>query len=142
MAAQGIERSIISFGVPGPNLYPGKKLLTIALARLINEQNAAYCRASGNKMHFYAVVPLPYTAEAIREAQYAINHLGAVGIWLQTNTEGKYLGHASFRPFFEAINGWGGRQILFLHPSIPLLKINNKLVEANPTDWPTAKIEF
>jgi len=142
MASQGIERSIISFSVPGPNVWPGQKVLTLTLARLMNEVAAAHCRAYPDRFSFYAVVPLPYTAEAIQEAQYAINHLGAVGIWLQSNTEGKYLGHASFKPFFEAINAWAGRQILYIHPALPVLKIGNQLVEANPTDWITGKVEF
>ena len=142
MASQGIERSIISFSVPGPNVFPGQKLATVALARLMNEVAAAHCSAYPNRFSFYAVVPLPYTAEATQEAQYAINHLGAVGIWLQSNTEGKYLDQTSFKPFFQAINSWAGRQIFYIHPALPVLKVGNELIEANLTDYITGKIEF
>ncbi|KAF9462714.1 hypothetical protein BDZ94DRAFT_703929 [Collybia nuda] len=142
MQTQGIARSIFSFSAPGPNVFQGNKPATVALARLINEQSAAYCHAQPTKLNFYAVVPLPYTAEAITEANYALNTLGAVGIILTSNYEGLYLGNAQFKPFFSAINNRGGRQILYIHPSAPYMKVNNKLVEANPTPYATGNIEF
>ncbi|KAF9057165.1 hypothetical protein BJ165DRAFT_12756 [Panaeolus papilionaceus] len=142
MAGQGIERSIIAFSVPGPLVYVGNKIMTVALARLLNEQAAAYCNAYPRKFSFYAQVPLPYTAEALVEAQYAIQQLGAVGIFLQSNIEGKYLGYASFKSFFQSINGWAGRQIVYVHPALPVLKVGNQLIEANPTPYITGKIEF
>ncbi len=40
MAGQGISRALFSFSTPGPNVYPGNKILTVALARLMNEQAA------------------------------------------------------------------------------------------------------
>ncbi|TFK36383.1 hypothetical protein BDQ12DRAFT_686809 [Crucibulum laeve] len=142
MEQQGIARAILAFSAPGANVYQGNKPLTVSLARLINEQSAAYCRANPTKLDFYAVVPLPYTTEAIREARYAVNVLGAVGIVLTSNYEGTYLGNVAFKPFFEAVNSFGGRQIFYIHPSAPYVKVNNKLVEANPTPYPTGNIEF
>ncbi|KAG5634011.1 hypothetical protein H0H81_003895 [Sphagnurus paluster] len=142
MASQGIARSIFSFSAPGANVYQGNQPATIALARLINEQAAAYCFANPGKLNFYAVVPLPYTQAAIIEAKYALDHLGAVGIILTSNFEGVYLGNSQFKPFFDAINQRGGRQILYIHPSAPYVKVNNKLIEANPTPYPTGNIEF
>ncbi|KAF8156882.1 hypothetical protein B0H34DRAFT_657833 [Crassisporium funariophilum] len=142
MAGQGIQRSIIAFSTPGPNVYAGNKALTVALARILNEQAAAYCRAYPGKFSFYAQVPLPWTTEAIREARYAINELGAVGIWLQSNIQGKYLGHTDFKPFFQTVNSWPGRQILYIHPALPVMKVGNTIIEANPTPYITGKIEF
>jgi predicted TIM-barrel fold metal-dependent hydrolase len=114
----------------------------MALARLMNEQAAAYVAAHPDKLSFYAVVPLPYTQEAITEALYALNHLGAAGIFLQSNFEGRYLGDTGFTPFFQAINNLGGRQVLFIHPSAPYLKIGSEFVECNPTNYPTGNVEF
>ncbi|KAH6912814.1 hypothetical protein BKA70DRAFT_1265086 [Coprinopsis sp. MPI-PUGE-AT-0042] len=143
MNTQGIQRSVIGISAPGANVYRGEKGLTVALARLLNEQLAAYCKAHPQRLNFYAVVPLPYTAEAIVEARYAINKLGAVGIVMLSNFEGLYLGNAQLRPFFEAINNFGGRQILYVHPATPYVKgSNNQFVEANPTPYPTGNIEF
>ncbi|KAF4616626.1 hypothetical protein D9613_008791 [Agrocybe pediades] len=142
MEGQGIQRAIFSFSTPGPLVWPSSKVLTVALARLLNEQAAAYCRAYPGRFSFYAQVPLPYTTETIHEAKYAIEKLGAVGIWVQSNIDGKYLGDASFKPFFQTVNSWAGRQIIYIHPAVPVLKIRNQVYDANPTPYIAGKIEF
>lgn len=142
MESEGIARSVFSFSTPAANVFQGNKIATIALARLINEQSAAYCRAFPTKLSFYAVVPLPYTVEAITEANYALDTLGAVGLALTSNHEGLYLGNAQFKTFFTAVNSRGGKQILYIHPSTPYVKVGNELVEANPTPYPTGNVEF
>ncbi|KAG6814703.1 hypothetical protein H0H93_012550 [Arthromyces matolae] len=142
MASEGISHSVFSFSAPGANVFQGSETLTIALARLMNEQSAAYVRSNPDKLSFFAVVPLPYTSAAITEANYALDTLGAAGIFLTSNFEGTYLGNAAFTPFFSAMNDRKEKQIFFIHPSTPYLKIDNKLVEANPTPYLTGKIEF
>ena len=142
MASEGISHSVIGFSAPGPNVYQGDKKQTLALARIMNEQVAAYCRTNPQQLSFYVVVPLPYTAEAINEANYALDNLGAVGIILTSNVEVLYLGNAQFKPFFDAINKREGRQILYIHPGTPYLKVGNTLYEANPTLYATGNIEF
>jgi predicted TIM-barrel fold metal-dependent hydrolase len=142
MASEGISHSVIGFSAPGPNVYQGNKKQTLALARIMNEQVAAYCRTNPEQLSFYAVVPLPYTAEAINEANYALDTLGAVGIVLTSNVEGLYLGNAQFNSFFDAINKRQGRQILYIHPGTPYLKVGGALYEANPTLYATGNIEF
>jgi predicted TIM-barrel fold metal-dependent hydrolase len=121
MASKGIVHAVLSFSAPGPNVFKGNKLFTVALSRLMNEQSAAYVRAFPDKFDFYAVVPLPYTSEAITEANYALDTLGAAGIILTSNVEGMYLGNPQFRQFFKAINDRGGRQVMFVHPSTPYI---------------------
>ncbi|KAJ2933700.1 hypothetical protein H1R20_g3361, partial [Candolleomyces eurysporus] len=142
MNNQGINKAIIAISAPGAGVYPGQKGLTVALARFLNEQVAAYCRLYSGRLGFYAVVPLPYTQEAIAEARYAIQNLGAVGVVLLSNHETYYLGHPSFKPFFQALNGLGGRQIVYVHPNTPYVKSGSQLIEANPTTYPTGNIEF
>ncbi|KAG6888368.1 hypothetical protein C0992_008670 [Termitomyces sp. T32_za158] len=142
MSSEGIAHSVFSFSAPGANVFQNSQVLTIALARLMNEQAAAYCRANPTKLSFYAVVPLPYTSAAITEANYALDVLGAAGIFLTSNFEGTYLGNAQFTPFFDAMNKRSDKQIFYIHPGTPYLKVNGKLVEANPTPYPTGNIEF
>jgi predicted TIM-barrel fold metal-dependent hydrolase len=142
MASQGVSRAVLAFSAPGANVFPGNQAATIALARLINEQTAAYARAYPNQFTFYAVVPLPYTQYAIAEAAYALDVLGASGIALYSNFEGHYLGDPSFTPFFKAMNARGAGQIIYVHPTTPVLRVNGQLVEANPTIYPTGNIEF
>ena len=142
MASENISHAVLAFSSPGANVYPGNKAATIALARLINEQSAAYARAYPKQFTFYAVVPLPYTSEAIAEATYALDTLGAAGIALYSNFEGRYLGDPSFKPFFAAINARGNKQIIYVHPTTPYIRVNGTLVEADPTIYPTGNIEF
>lgn len=123
-------------------MYPSNEAATIALARLINEQSAAYARAYPAQFTFYAVVPLPYTQAAIKEASYALGTLNAAGIALYSNFEGHYLGLPSFTPFFTAMNERGSGQIIYIHPTTPYLRVNGTLVEANPTTYPSGNIEF
>ncbi|KAJ4377174.1 hypothetical protein N0V86_006616, partial [Didymella sp. IMI 355093] len=142
MDSQGISHAVLAFSSPGANTYPGNQEATIALARLINEQSAAYARAYPERFSFYAVVPLPYTQNAVDEAIYALDTLGAAGIALYSNFEGRYLGDPSFTPFFEAMDARGPNQIIYVHPTTPYLRLNGSLVEANPTTYPTGNIEF
>jgi hypothetical protein len=133
---------VIAFSAPGANVYPGDKRKTLALARLINEQTAAYARAYPDKFAFYAVVPLPYTQDAIAEMNYAFETLGAAGIVLFSNYEGRYLGDPAFTPFFQALNARGQGQLVYVHPSTPYIKVDGKFIEANPTTYPTGMTEF
>ncbi|KAF5849414.1 hypothetical protein GGP41_006398 [Bipolaris sorokiniana] len=142
MASQSISQAVLAFSAPGANVYPGDQAATIALARLINEQSAAFARAYPDKFTFYAVVPLPYTPNAIAEATYALDTLGAAGIALYSNFEGRYLGDSAFKPFFEAMNARGSSQIIYVHPTTPYIRVNGTLIEANPTVYPTGNIEF
>jgi len=142
MASERIAHAIFAFSSPGADAFPEDKARTIALARLMNEQAAVYTRLFPQKFNFMAVVPLPYTQEAIVEARYALDHLGASGIALLSNFEGTYLGDPSFRLFFQAVDNFGGSQIVFIHPNTPYLKFNGRLVEANPTVYQTGIIEF
>jgi predicted TIM-barrel fold metal-dependent hydrolase len=123
-------------------VYPGDQAATVALARLINEQSAAYARAYPDKFTFYAVVPLPYTDQAIAEATYALDTLNASGIALYSNFEGTYLGNSSFTHFFSTMNTRGPGQIIYIHPTTPFIRVNGTLIEANPTTYPTGNIEF
>jgi predicted TIM-barrel fold metal-dependent hydrolase len=142
MASQGISRAVLAFSSPGANVYPGNKKATVALARLMNEQSAAFTQAHPESLAFYAVVPLPYTNEAIIEAKHALENLGAAGIALYSNFEGRYLGDPTFSPFFAALNARGSGQIVYVHPTTPYVRVNGTLVEANPTNYPTGNIEF
>ena len=142
MLSENITRAIISFSAPAANVFQGSQVVTIALARLMNEALAAYCRAYPGKFNFFAVVPLPYTTAAIAEAHYALDTLGAAGIILTSNFEGKYLGNTQFQSFFNAINQRSGKQIIFIHPSTPYIQCGGHLTEANPTVYPTGNLEF
>ncbi|KAF5371793.1 hypothetical protein D9758_003524 [Tetrapyrgos nigripes] len=119
---EGIGRAIFSFSAPSANVFPTNKTLTIALARLMNEHLHAISLAVPNQLQFYAHVPLPYADEAIVEAKYAVEKLGAVGFFLTSNFEDNYLGNEALRPFLAALDGMEKRQIVYVHPTTPVMK--------------------
>ncbi|KXN82818.1 2-amino-3-carboxymuconate-6-semialdehyde decarboxylase [Leucoagaricus sp. SymC.cos] len=143
MEEEHADKAIISFSEPSANIHLGNKSATVALARLMNEQAAAYCAAYPDRFKFNAVVPLPYVSEAIAEAQYAIQRLGAAGIFLTSNFEGTYLGNAIFKPFFQALDEMDGKKMLSVHPGPPYIKYEDQyVIDGNPTTYPIGTVEF
>ncbi|KAJ7795930.1 hypothetical protein B0H13DRAFT_2510709 [Mycena leptocephala] len=138
MANQSIGRSILS--IPKPNIFPGDRNATMAIARLLNENSAALVKALPHRFSFFATSALPYVDETITEIKYAVETLGAVGVALTSNHEGKYLGNPEFIPFFARMETMNA--IIFVHPANPLLETAGTLVLANPTVYPQGLAEF
>ncbi|KAJ6600610.1 hypothetical protein DFH09DRAFT_901434, partial [Mycena vulgaris] len=133
MANQSIGRSILS--IPKPNIFLGDKNATVAIARLLNENSAALIKALPHRFSFFATSALPYVDETITEAKHALETLGAVGVALTSNHEGKYLGNPEFIPFFARMETMKGvlHPIIFVHPANPLLEVAGAFVLANLT---------
>ncbi|KAJ7175913.1 hypothetical protein C8R46DRAFT_1214360 [Mycena filopes] len=128
------------FSVPNPNLYPGDKGATLAIARLLNENMAALSKAFPDRFGFFGTIPLPHVDASITEADYALGSLGALGVALSSNHEGYYLGDGLFTRFFAALNDHQG--LVVIHPTEPLLKVNETLIKANPTAHSPVLAEF
>ncbi|KAJ6477382.1 amidohydrolase 2 [Mycena vitilis] len=133
-----LPRSI--FSIPNPNILPGDKGATLAMARLLNENMAALTKVLPNRFRFFATIPLPHVAESITEAQYALGSLGALGITLSSNHEGRYLGAELFAPLFAEMDQL--HAIIFLHPVEALLDLNGTFIKANPTAFSPVMAEF
>lgn len=86
--------------------------------------------------------PPPYVQEANIKAPYAVSNLGAAGTILLSNYEGRYLGDLAFEPFFQAFHQMGSKKVILVHPTNPELRVDSKLVDANPTVYVTGTIEF
>ncbi|KAK5689429.1 hypothetical protein LTR97_012903 [Elasticomyces elasticus] len=144
MVNNSIGHSVLSVSSPGSVVYPGSEAKSAALARLLNEYQAAIVRKLPKLFSFYAVTPLPYTRAAIVEAIYAHEKLGAAGTGLLTNHEGYYLGNHAFTPLFANLNSSGGStKAIFVHPTGPCLHpANGSLIDANPTLYPEGLVEF
>ncbi|PQE22001.1 2-amino-3-carboxymuconate-6-semialdehyde decarboxylase protein [Rutstroemia sp. NJR-2017a BBW] len=137
------RRSVLSISAPGSTVFAGNGAASAALARLLNEWHAALVRKYPTRFSFVAVIPLPYTREAITEATYALRKLGAAGIGLLSNHEGYYLGNSNFRPFFKALNDMSkGNITVFIHPNSPYLHVNGTLIDANPTLYGSGLVEL
>ena len=112
-----------------------RKKKIIALARLLNELVAELCRLYPERFSWLAVTPLPYIQEAIVEAKYALEELGAVGVGVLTNHEGMYPGEESFDPLWAYLQQRAGvgREIVFIHPTEPVMRLDDgRFVNSRP----------
>ncbi|KAF2642963.1 hypothetical protein P280DRAFT_538815 [Massarina eburnea CBS 473.64] len=133
MAAHSIAHSVLCFSTPQANAFPGDKEKTVALARLLNEFCAELGRVCPGRFSWLAVLPLPYAEEAAREVAYALDVLGAVGVGVLSNHEGWYPGDDRFVPVWEALQKRGGREVVFIHPTDPVLRLEGgALVDSKP----------
>jgi predicted TIM-barrel fold metal-dependent hydrolase len=148
MQTVGIRKSVLSISAPGTTVYVDDEAKATALARLLNEYLAALSHTYPSRFDFFAVTPLPYVDAAIKEARYALDHLGAVGIGLLSNHESHYLGNAQFQPLFTFLNSStndNDSQIIFVHPNEPCMRYpndNGSLIIANPTVYADGLVEL
>jgi hypothetical protein len=148
MSTRGIKRSVLCISTPQANAFQFeldpdlRKAKTVALARLLNEYVAELCRVYPDRFSWMAVVPLPYVDEAIAEAKYALEELGAVGVGVLTNHEGVYVGEGEFGELWAWLEGRAkesgkdggeGREVVFMHPTEPVIRLEDgRLVNSRP----------
>ncbi|KAF2820074.1 hypothetical protein CC86DRAFT_460075 [Ophiobolus disseminans] len=133
MASHGIRKSVLAVSTPHANAFMSerdeglRKRKTVALARLLNEYVAQIHRLYPERFAWMAITPLPYVHEAIAEARYALEDLGASGMCVLTNHEGVYPGDESFDDLWGYLQGraemGGGRQVVFVHPTEPVVRV-------------------
>jgi 6-methylsalicylate decarboxylase len=115
MDANYIQLAILSLSTPG--VYFGNRADTEKLARVCNEYAKEVCEQNPSRFGFFAVLPMPFTDAATKEAIYALDHLGAQGVILLANTDGKYLGQPEFEELMAELNKRSA--IVFVHPNTP-----------------------
>lgn len=115
MAQYDIATSILSISSPGLHFVePDRRA---ALARAVNEEGAALRKAHPEKFGFFASLPITQMSAALAELDHAFDVLGADGIVLETNSDGRYLGDAGFTPLFERLHA--RKAVLYIHPTSP-----------------------
>jgi predicted TIM-barrel fold metal-dependent hydrolase len=115
MAEQNIAHAILSISSPG--VHFGDDAAAAVLARQVNESAAAVTRENPDQFSFFASIPLPAVEAAVDEAAHAIDHLGARGVIVLSNSAGRYLGDPALDPLWELLNK--RRAIVFEHPTSP-----------------------
>lgn len=91
---------------------------TPELARTANDGLAAACKAHPDRFPgFIAGLPMNNPTEAIKEAKRAIRELGACGIQIHSNVNGRPLDEPEFFPIFEQIAKL--KRPIWLHPTRP-----------------------
>ena len=88
-----------------------------AYCRKVNETGAMISQQNPDRFSFVAALPLPFADRAIHELRYAVETLGAAGVSLCSNYNGKYLGDSSLEPLYAEIERSGLPVIL--HPAAP-----------------------
>jgi aminocarboxymuconate-semialdehyde decarboxylase len=106
---------ILSYPMPPPELFAkGQKLDDVI--RLCNDGFAELCRKYPDKFPgFVAQVSLASADAGVKEAERAVKELGALGVQIYTNVNGKPLDRPEFLPFWDAMNKLG--KPVWMHPS-------------------------
>lgn len=87
------------------------------LARQVNEDAAGFAADHPDRFGFFASVPLPDVDGTLEAIAYGIDDLGADGVVLMTNAQGKYL-RRELEPVFAELDR--RRAVVFLHPTSPV----------------------
>lgn len=115
MDSSNITRSILSISSPG--VHFGDNGSARALARHVNDFAAELTRAWPDRFGQFAALPLPDIDGAIAEAIYALDHLGADGVNVLSNSAGIYLGNPVLDPLLSELDQ--RHATVFVHPTSP-----------------------
>lgn len=115
MDRQQIDTAMVSLSSPAAHFLPVKK--RARLVREINLAGAELVRAHPGRFGYFASLPLPDVAAALDALRHAFDVLGADGVVLETNIDGRYLGAPAFAPIFAELNR--RQAAVFLHPTSP-----------------------
>lgn len=132
MDKHGIAAAISSISSPG--VYFGEVAFASNLARQCNEFSARLVSNNPDRFGFFAVLPMPNTEAALKEAEYALDTLKADGVVLLASTGGKFLGDPDFEELMAELNR--RKAIVFIHPNI------HPSSEDLPLSMPGFLIEF
>ncbi|HUA02620.1 MAG TPA: amidohydrolase family protein [Solirubrobacteraceae bacterium] len=105
----GIDTAYVSLGVPGAR--------EPLLARDGNEYSADLMREHPGRFGVFASLPLPDLDASLNELEYAFDQLGADGIGLLSNYDGRHLGDPLFAPLLEELDRRGA--VVHVHPIAP-----------------------
>lgn len=114
MDDNGIRTALLSHAAPG--VYFGDVDEAVSLASAINDYSASLRETYPGRFGYFATLPMPFTELACREAERALDTLGADGVVLLGSTEGVFLGDPRLEELMAELNR--REAVVFVHPNI------------------------
>lgn len=114
MDAAGVDMAVVS--LTAPNSYFGGPEVSAKASMLINDDMRAAQTQYPDRLRFFASLPWQYPDLAVSELKRACG-LGAAGVVVIANIQGKSLTDSMFEPIWQAIDD---RALpVFIHPTNP-----------------------
>jgi aminocarboxymuconate-semialdehyde decarboxylase len=115
MDAAGVDMAVVT--LTSPNVYWGSPKVSLAAARLINDDMAAQQKRYPERIRFMCSLPWQHPKLAVAELKRACDELGAVGVMVLANISGLSLTEKKFAPVWREIDRRG--LPVLVHPSAP-----------------------
>ncbi|MDQ2762212.1 MAG: amidohydrolase, partial [Pseudomonadota bacterium] len=122
----GVATAITSPTTPQLGFLPAADAARIA--RESNEFARKLANDHRGRFGVFAMLPMPYIDESLKEIAYALDTLHADGIGIMTSYGDKWLGYAQFQPVFDELNR--RKAVVYTHPTGPNCCVN--LVQGVP----------
>ncbi|SIS00937.1 amidohydrolase family protein [Williamsia sterculiae] len=103
--------------ISSPGVHFGDDDAAADLARLVNDIASHHCRSHPQRLGFLASIPLPDVDAAVSEADRALGLSGALGVIVESNAHGQYLGDQALEPLWAAIEARDA--LVLIHPTSP-----------------------
>ena len=113
MDKAGITTAMVSPTTPQVGFLPPAEAARVA--RASNEWARKLANDHPGRFGVFAMLPLPYVDESLKEIAYAFDTLKVDGIGMMTNYGDKWLGYDDFTPVFQELNR--RKAVVYTHPT-------------------------
>jgi 6-methylsalicylate decarboxylase len=120
MEKGGVATAMTSPTTPQLGFLPAAEAARIA--RESNEYARKLASDHPGRFGVFAMLPMPYVDESLREIEYAFDTLHADGIGMMTSYGDKWLGYSEFQPVFDELNR--RKAVVYTHPTSPNCCVN------------------
>ena len=113
MEKGGVATAMTSPTTPQLGFLPAAEATRIA--REANEYARKIANDYPGRFGVFAMLPMPYVDECLKEIAYAFDVLHADGIGMMTSYGDKWLGYSEFQPVFDELNR--RKVVVYTHPT-------------------------